>query len=106
MNVLSTTVGRLALASLLTLACLSPVGQSATSQFGTPKGEEGTRIFKATEHPNYSGLFRVRGDKATLVGSMQDRAPWDHLDYAGKNLTDNRRGLEPGSCGKDDHAGP
>lgn len=55
--------------------------------FGTPKGAEGTRIFKAEEHPNYSGLFRLRGDKGTLVGSMQDRSPWDHLDYAGKHLT-------------------
>ncbi len=55
-------------------------------QFGTPKGSEGTRIFKATEHPYYSGQFRIRGQKATLVGSMQDAAPWDHLDYAGKRL--------------------
>ncbi len=55
-------------------------------QFGTPKGSEGTRIFKATEHPYYSGQFRIRGQKATLIGSMQDAAPWDHLDYAGKRL--------------------
>src|SRR2546426_7422292 len=55
-------------------------------QFGTPKGSEGTRIFKATEHPYYSGQFRIRGQKATLIGSMQDAVPWDHLDYAGKRL--------------------
>ncbi len=56
-------------------------------QFGTPKGAEGTRIFKATEHPFYSGEFRLKGDRATLIGSMRDTAPWDHLDYAGKRLT-------------------
>src|SRR5216117_2272948 len=55
-------------------------------QFGTPKGSEGTRIFKATEHPYYTGQFRIRGQKATLVGSTQDQSPWDHLDYAGKHL--------------------
>ncbi len=55
-------------------------------QFGTPKGEEGTRIFKATEHPNYSGGFHLKGEKATLVGGMQDHSPWDHLDYAGRHL--------------------
>ena len=56
-------------------------------QFGTPKGTEGTRIFKATEHPYYSGEFRLIGECATLVGSMQDASPWDHLDYAGKRLS-------------------
>src|SRR5215813_9783589 len=56
-------------------------------QFGTPKGAEGTRIFKATEHPHYSGEFHIKGDRATLIGSMQDISPWDHLDYAGKRLS-------------------
>lgn len=55
-------------------------------QFGTPKGTEGTRIFKAPEHPFYSGQFHLSGGKATLVGRMSDVAPWDHLDYAGKRL--------------------
>ena len=55
-------------------------------QFGTPKGDEGTRIFKATEHPFYSGEFHLKGERATLIGSMQDTSPWDHLDYAGKHL--------------------
>lgn len=54
--------------------------------FGTPKGTEGTRIFKATEHPFYSGEFHLKGDRATLIGSMRDKSPWDHLDYAGKHL--------------------
>lgn len=71
--------------SFLTLSLMSlPV--TATGQFGTPKGDEGTRVFKATEHPQYSGQFHLSGQKATLIGSMQDRAPWDHLDYAGKHL--------------------
>ena len=56
------------------------------SRFGTPKGVEGTRIFNATEHPFYSGEFRLKGDRATLIGSMGDTPPWDHLDYAGKRL--------------------
>ncbi len=55
-------------------------------QFGTPKGDEGTRIFKATEHPNYSGQFRLAGQGTVLVGSMHDLPPWDHLDYNGKRL--------------------
>jgi len=56
------------------------------AQLGTPKGVEGTRIFKASEHPFYSGEFHLRGERATLVGSMRDTAPWDHLDYAGTHL--------------------
>ncbi|HXF91932.1 MAG TPA: hypothetical protein VNK46_04175 [Nitrospiraceae bacterium] len=54
--------------------------------FGTPKGTEGTRIFKAVEHPFYTGEFHIKGERATLIGSMQDAPPWDHLDYAGKHL--------------------
>lgn len=62
------------------------VGKEA-AQFGTPKDDQGTRIFKGTEHPNYSGAFSLRGERGTIVGSMHDRSPWDHLDYAGKHLT-------------------
>lgn len=69
------------------MLALSISAQADQQQFGTPKGDEGTRIFKATEHPNYTGQFRLGGQRAVLVGSMQDRAPWDHLDYAGKHLT-------------------
>ena len=65
----------------------STPGAAEEGQFGTPKGVEGSRIFKATEHPFYSGEFRLRGDRTTLVGSMGDASPWDHLDYAGKRLT-------------------
>jgi hypothetical protein len=72
--------------SLFTLALMA-VSASATGQFGTPKGEEGVRIFTAAEHPYYSGQFRLSGHKATLIGSMNDRTPWDHLDYSGKRLT-------------------
>ena len=80
--------GRLA---LLTAWVLLGLGVSTSThpeepQFGTPKGNEGTRIFKATEHPYYSGEFHIKGERATLVGSMQDKSPWDHLDYAGKHL--------------------
>ena len=56
-------------------------------QFGTPKCAEGTRIFKGTEHPYYSGEFHLKGDRGTLIGSMRDTTPWDHLDYAGKRLS-------------------
>src|SRR5262245_17530008 len=55
-------------------------------QFGTPKENEGTRIFKPDEHPSYSGQFHLSGQRTTLIGSVNDRAPWDHLDYAGKHL--------------------
>jgi len=60
--------------------------QAEEGQFGTPKGGEGTRIFKAMEHPHYSGEFHVKGERATLIGSMRDSAPWDHIDYAGMHL--------------------
>ena len=63
------------------------LAKAQEGQFGTPKPNEGTRIFKPTEHPFYSGEFHLKGDRATLVGSMQDVSPWDHLDYAGKRLT-------------------
>jgi hypothetical protein len=63
-------------------------------RFGTPKDAEGTRIFKATEHPYYSGQFRLSGRQATLVGSMRDASSWDHLDYAGKRLTPVQGAIE------------
>src|SRR5438874_2628860 len=78
--------------ALLVVCVLLGLGVSSSTnpeepKFGTPKGNEGTRIFKAPEHPYYTGQFRLRGQKTTLVGSMQDTSPWDHLDYAGKRLT-------------------
>lgn len=77
---------RLCLRLALLTFLLLPFSAPATNQFGTPKGDEGTRIFKATEHPNYTGRFHLLGWETTLVGSMQDQSPWDHLDYAGKRL--------------------
>jgi len=76
----------------LTILVLVTIGawnftQAEEGQFGTPKGTEGTRIFKAAEHPYYTGQFHLAGGRATLVGSMQDASPWNHLDYAGKHLT-------------------
>ena len=62
-------------------------GHAEDTKFGTPKGDEGTRIFKAMEHPHYTGEFRITGNRTTLIGSVNDTAPWDHLDYAGKRLT-------------------
>ena len=62
------------------------VATAASNQFGTPKENEGTRIFKAPEHPHYTGHFRLSGHKGTLVGSTGDQSPWDHMDYAGKQL--------------------
>lgn len=76
----------IALSASLLVAGWSAV-QAEDSQFGTPKGLEGTRIFKAMEHPFYSGEFRLKGERATLVGSMRDTPPWDHLAYAGKRLS-------------------
>ena len=81
------SVRGLLLTMALTVLGFFMVGAADVGQFGTPKADEGTQIFMATEHPNYSGLFQLRGGKGTLVGSMQDRSPWDHLDYAGKHLT-------------------
>ena len=69
----------------LNLAVLS-VPAAIAGQFGTPKEHEGTSIFQATEHPYYSGQFHLSGQRTTLIGNVNDRAPWDHLDYAGKHL--------------------
>ena len=63
-------------------------------QFGTPKRSEGTRIFKGVEHPHYSGDFHISGRQTTLIGTMNDAAPWDHLDYAGKRLSSLRGAIE------------
>ena len=71
---------------ILAIVCLC-VTTVITGEFGTPKGEEGARIFKAEEHPHYSGQFHLTGQKTILVGSMNDRSPWNHLDYVGKRLT-------------------
>src|SRR5262245_52237351 len=69
------------------LPCTGLVLSAEEGQFGTPKGSEGTRIFKGVEHPHYTGEFRISGQRATLIGSMNDASPWDHLDYAGKHLS-------------------
>ena len=53
---------------------------------GPPREAEGTRIFKPTEHPTYTGRFHLTGSRTTLVGRMTDQPPWDHMDYAGKHL--------------------
>ena len=50
--------------SLFTLALMA-VSASATGQFGTPKEEEGARIFTAAEHPYYSGRFHLSGQNTT-----------------------------------------
>lgn len=55
-------------------------------QFGTPKKEEGTRIFKADENPFYTGQFNLTGSQTALIGRIGDEAPWDHMDYAGHHL--------------------
>ncbi|MEW6248417.1 MAG: hypothetical protein AB1555_17165 [Nitrospirota bacterium] len=81
------TISKKVLGTTLTLFSLVSLLGAVTGQFGTPRGDEGTRIFTATEHPHYSGQFHLIGQKGTLVGSMDDHAPWDHLDYAGKHLT-------------------
>ncbi len=71
----------LLISSLLTLSFMS-LAAAATDQFGTQKGDEGTRTFKATEHPHYSEQFHLSGQKATRIGDVNDRTPWNHLDYA------------------------
>jgi hypothetical protein len=73
--------------SVLVLVLTTGISRGeAPKKFGTPKGDEGTRIFKAEEHPFYSGHFRLTGQRGFLVGSMHDRSPWDHMDYAGHHL--------------------
>ena len=75
------------LALVVTVAVPSTLLFADKIQFGTPKGDEGTRIFTAPEHPFYSGKFHLVGGRAVLVGSMRDNPPWDHMDYAGTRLT-------------------
>lgn len=69
-----------------TMGLFVPAGLSAGEQGGLPQGNEGTRIFRADEHPTYSGRFHIIGTQATLVGSMRDDPPWDHMDYEGQHL--------------------
>jgi hypothetical protein len=73
--------------AVLTRVAAGVSNEPGVGQFGTPKDNEGTRIFNATEHPNYSGQFHLTGHQTTLVGSMADHSPWDHLDYAGHRLS-------------------
>ena len=47
--------------SAMVMVACSTLFAFATGQFGTPKGDEGTRVFKATEHPHYSGQFHLSG---------------------------------------------
>jgi len=75
-----------ALTLLLVSLALISVPPVIAEQFGTPKENEGTRIFKPDEHPYYSGQFHLSGQRTILIGSVSDHAPWDHLDYAGKHL--------------------
>jgi hypothetical protein len=35
------------------------VPAAMAEQFGTPKDNEGTRVFQPTEHPYYSGQFHL-----------------------------------------------
>lgn len=74
------------LATAVLFSSMVNTPSAEVSQFGTPKGDEGTRIFRAVEHPYYTGEFRLKGERTTLVGTLHDAAPWDHLDYAGKRL--------------------
>src|SRR6267143_3833375 len=79
------TAATLVASTVLAMALM--LGPAAMAgQFGTPKENEGTSIFQATEHPYYSGQFHLSGQRTTLIGSVNDRAAWDHLDYAGKHL--------------------
>jgi hypothetical protein len=87
MSILQKIVGWMIALSALITAVFWLSAMAEEGQFGTPKGTEGSRIFKATEHPYYSGEFRFKGERTTLIGSMRDTSPWDHLDYAGKRLS-------------------
>ena len=71
---------------IIVMLCGTLVLDAEDGKFGIPKGNEGTRVFRAPEHPYYSGEYRISGGRTTLVGSTQDTPPWDHLDYAGKHL--------------------
>lgn len=71
---------------IIMMLCGTLVLDAEDGKFGIPKGNEGTRVFRAPEHPYYSGEYRISGGRTTLVGSTQDTPPWDHLDYAGKHL--------------------
>jgi len=77
--------GSLWIVLALSLTAVTSMGEEL-KPFGTPKGDEGIRIFKATEHPFYSGQFHLAGKHTTLVGNVQEVSPWDHMDYAGRRL--------------------
>jgi hypothetical protein len=89
MTPLMTPLLRIAIISVAVTACVgiaSKLLQANTPQFGTPKDQEGTRIFQATEHPYYTGEFHLSGAQTMLMGKVEEMSPWDHLDYGGKHL--------------------
>ncbi|MDH4155619.1 MAG: hypothetical protein OEV01_17750, partial [Nitrospira sp.] len=51
----------LCVASFIISTAVLSTAFAEEGSFGMPKGTEGTRIFKATEHPFYSGKFRLTG---------------------------------------------
>ncbi len=82
----SSIIAALLVAALVLGTALGYAPATIPELFGTPKDDEGTRIFQATEHPYYSAHFRLTGQRTTLIGSVNDHSPWDHLDYGGKHL--------------------
>ena len=56
---------------IIVMLCGTLVLDAEDGKFGIPKGNEGTRVFRAPEHPYYSGEYRISGGRTTLVGTMQ-----------------------------------
>ena len=93
----STTARTLSL--LVFSLAFSSVPRAIAEQFGTPNENEGTRIFSPL-NIRTSGQFHLSGQRTTLIGSVNDRTPWDHLDYAGKRLTPVQSTIDGGPAGQ------
>ena len=52
--------------SALALILIS-VATAISGGFGTPQKGEGTRIFRSTEHPYYTGSFHLSGHRTLLI---------------------------------------
>lgn len=44
------------------------------------------QIYDDSQYDLNTGHFQMRGSKMFMIGTLQDRAPWDHIDGAGKTV--------------------
>src|SRR5262245_18191008 len=62
-------------------------GQDTKKQAGAgPQPGEELAIYSPKNHDLYDGHFVLSAGKVHMVGSLSDKAPWDHIDNQAKNV--------------------